>query len=197
MHRISPHLCFTWPPTPLSATIAAMFLNGFLTPRLLLRPIALPDARPIFDGYTQDPKVSRYVTWRPHTSVIQAVDYVRARLAATGFRTYVLTRRTDDAIIGAFDVRQVTATRLGYGYALARASWGQGLMTEALAEIVAWALRQPAIFRIGDVCDVENIRSARVMEKAGLEREGLLRRWAVHPNVGDTPRDCFSYAKVR
>ncbi len=174
-----------------------MFQQGFQTPRLLLRPIALPDAGPIFGGYTQDPEVSRYVTWRPHTSITQTDDYVRACLSATSFRTYVLARRTDAAIIGAFDLRQVTPTRLGYGYVLARASWGQGIMTEALAEIVTWALRQPPIWRIGDVCDVENIGSARVMEKAGLQREGLLRRWAMHPNLGDTPRDCFSYAKVR
>jgi [ribosomal protein S5]-alanine N-acetyltransferase len=70
-------------------------------------------------------------------------------------------------------------------------------MTEALTEVVSWALQQPSIFRIGAVCDVENIASARVMEKAGLLREGLLRRWLVHPNVGDDPRDCWSYARVR
>jgi ribosomal-protein-alanine N-acetyltransferase len=58
-------------------------------------------------------------------------------------------------------------------------------------------LRQPAVFRIGAVCDVDNIGSARVMEKAGLVREGVLRRWLVHPNISDEPRDCFSYARTR
>jgi ribosomal-protein-alanine N-acetyltransferase len=58
-------------------------------------------------------------------------------------------------------------------------------------------LRQESVFRIGAVCDVENIGSARVMEKAGLVREGLSRRWLVHPNISDEPRDCFSYAIVR
>ncbi len=53
------------------------------------------------------------------------------------------------------------------------------------------------IWRFGDVCDVENVASARVMETAGLTREGVLRRWAVHPNLGDAPRDCWSFAKVR
>jgi RimJ/RimL family protein N-acetyltransferase len=70
-------------------------------------------------------------------------------------------------------------------------------MTEALSEVAHWALRQPEIFRISAVCDVENIASARVMEKAGLIREGLLRRWLVHPNISDKPRDCFAYAKAR
>jgi [ribosomal protein S5]-alanine N-acetyltransferase len=53
------------------------------------------------------------------------------------------------------------------------------------------------VFRIGAVCDVENIGSARVLEKSGFVREGLLRRWLLHPNISDEPRDCFSYACVR
>ena len=70
-------------------------------------------------------------------------------------------------------------------------------MTEALLEVVDWAMRQDSIWRIGAVCDIENPASARVMEKAGLRREGILRRWIIHPNIGSEPRDCFSYAKIR
>ena len=71
------------------------------------------------------------------------------------------------------------------------------MMTEALSEVVRWGLGQPAIWRIGDVCDVDNLRSARVMEKAGMTREGVLRRWIAHPNISNEPRDCFVFAKVR
>ena len=53
-------------------------------------------------------------------------------------------------------------------------------MTEALGEVVRWALDRDDIWRIGDVCDVENLASARVMGKAGMTREGLLRRWIIH-----------------
>jgi ribosomal-protein-alanine N-acetyltransferase len=74
---------------------------------------------------------------------------------------------------------------------------GPGSLTEVLTEVVNWALSQPLIFRIGAVCDVENIGSARVMEKAGLVREGLLRRWLMHPNISDEPRDCFIYGRAR
>jgi hypothetical protein len=105
--------------------------------------------------------------------------------------------RMGHSVRGAFDLRQTAPHRLEFGYVLARPWWGQGLMTEALTEIVHWALRQPSVFRIGAVCDVENTGSARVMAKAGLIQEGRLRRWLVHPNVSDEPRDCFSYARVR
>ena len=71
------------------------------------------------------------------------------------------------------------------------------MMTEALSEVPAWALRQPEIFRVGAVCDINNVGSARVLEKSGFAREGVLRRWLVHPNITDEPRDCYSYARVR
>jgi len=78
-----------------------------------------------------------------------------------------------------------------------RGAGGHGLMTEALTEVVSLALSLDGVFRIGAVCDVENIGSARVMEKSGLLREGLLRRWMVHPSISDKPRDCFIYGKAR
>ena len=71
------------------------------------------------------------------------------------------------------------------------------MMTEALIAAVDWLLAQPENFRISGFCDVANIGSARVMEKAGLTREGVLRHLVVHPAISDEPRDCLIYAKVR
>jgi RimJ/RimL family protein N-acetyltransferase len=70
-------------------------------------------------------------------------------------------------------------------------------MAEALKFLVDWSLAQPGVHRAYAYCDVENSSSARVMEKVGMTREGILRRWLVHPNVGPEPRDCFVLAKVR
>jgi [ribosomal protein S5]-alanine N-acetyltransferase len=107
----------------------------------------------------------------------------------------VLVGAEDGAVRGAFDLRRDEPHR--FGYVLARRCWGQGLMPEALAAVAEWALAQPGVFRFNALCDAENLASARAMEKAGLVREGLLRRRSVHPNIGDEPRDCFLYARVR
>ena len=109
----------------------------------------------------------------------------------------MIVGRDDDVVRGAFALRQRATHRLDCGYVLARRWWRQGLMTEVLGEVTLWAFRQPSVFRIGAVCDVENIGSARVLEKSGFIREGLLRRWLLHPNISDEPRDCYSYARVR
>ena len=49
-------------------------------------------------------------------------------------------------------------------------------MTEVVRAVTDWALAQPEVHRVWAVCDVENLASARVMEKAGMAREGKLRR---------------------
>jgi ribosomal-protein-alanine N-acetyltransferase len=176
-----------------------MFPAGFRTARLVLRPIVPADAGAIFDTYAQDQEVTRFLIWRPHQHRGETDAYIAHCLATPPdiAQTYVLADVQNNTIRGALDLRQAGPHRLEFGYVLARPFWRQGLMTEALTEIVAWALAQPPIFRIGAVCDVENPGSARVMEKAGMTREGLLRRWIVHPNIDDNPRDCFCYARVR
>lgn len=174
-----------------------MFPNRLETGRLLLRPISPADAVPIFDAYAQDPDVTRYMTWRPHTAISETEAYIARCMGQSRANTYVLVSKLAGKVIGSFELRHTAPHRVGYGYLLAREYWGMGLMTEALSHVAGWALGQSSIWRIGDVCDVENVASARVMEKAGLTREGLFRRWAIHPNIGDEPRDCFAYAMSR
>lgn len=189
---------------PLSSST---FPRTFRTARLLLRPINADDARPIFAGYARDPDVSRHLVWRPHVTIGETEAYVRVAMAATSSRTYVIVGQNDGdqneggqnegKVIGAFDLRRPDRSRIEFGYVLARSCWGNGLMTEILTHVVDWALREPGVWRIGGVCDIDNPASARVMEKAGLLREGILRRWSLLPNIADEPRDCWSYAAVR
>lgn len=39
--------------------------------------------------------------------------------------------------------------------------------------------------------------SARLLERVGMRREGVLRRWLVRPNLDRAPRDCYCYSLVR
>jgi ribosomal-protein-alanine N-acetyltransferase len=176
-----------------------MLPDTFRTTRLLLRPVAVEDSDAIFNTYGRDEEVGRYVIWRPHRNRQETQAYIERCIATPHEveRTYMLVGCNDNFIRGAFALRHRAPHRLDCGYVLARRWWGQGLMTEVLSEVAVWALSQPSIFRIGAVCDVDNIGSARVLEKSGFVREGVLQRWLVHPNISDEPRDCYSYARVR
>ena len=170
------------------------------TERCLLRQPEADDADEIFRAYARDPQVTRYVAWRPHASIDETKllleRYVEAWKIEASERNWVIERLSDRALLGMIGFRHF-GCRINLGYVLARAYHGSGYMTEAAKAVCAVAFRDPSIFRIEALCDVENQASARVMQKAGMQLEGTLRRYAVHPNLGSMPRDCFLYARVR
>jgi RimJ/RimL family protein N-acetyltransferase len=169
------------------------------TERLVLRVPALTDAVALYDTYTHDPDVTRYVMWRPHTGVEQTLEFLKGCVAAWdgGKRfPFVIMVKGTDTPIGMVDFH-ITGSTVGIGYVIGRAYWGMGYVPEAVRVIVDWALSQPSIYRVCASCDVENTASSRVMEKVGMRREGVLRRYMIHPNISDEPRDCFLYAIVR
>lgn len=174
--------------------------DRFETSRYHLRRITPEDAPRIFDSYARDATVTRHLGWRPHTTLRDTENFVES--AAREWETgrgfpLVLFKRTDpDDLIGMFHPH-VTLGRVNYGYVLAQRAWGNGCATEVLTWLVDHALAHPAIFRAEGFCDLDNPASARVMQKAGLEKEGVLRRYFIHPNVSEQPRDCVMYARVR
>jgi ribosomal-protein-alanine N-acetyltransferase len=99
-------------------------------------------------------------------------------------------------LVGSIAARQ-DKNGVNLGYLLARAYWGRGLMAEAVLAVTQWAFGDPAVFRVWAVCDVENRASARLLEKTGFMREGVLRKFSLHPNVSAIPRDCYCYAQTR
>ena len=166
------------------------------TERLRLRKAKLADAEAIFRQYAQDPEVTRYVSWRAHRNLDETREYVQMCLLAwdVGKAFHWVIESAEDKQVMGMIIARVNAEKWELGYVLARVYWRQGYMTEALKAIIAWALKQKEIHRVWAVCDIDNSASARVMEKIGMQREGILKRWSLHPNLSDQPRDSFCYA---
>lgn len=175
------------------------FPDTFKTARLKLRPPEAEDAQAMFDSYTQDTDVARYMVWRPHASCESTRNFVAncvAQWGAGSERAYVITDRASGQLIGMLAVRH-RGHIANIGYVLTRSRWGQGLMVEAIEAFTAIAFSAPEVFRVEATCDVDNRPSARVLEKSGFVLEGRLARYTVHPNISAEPRDCFIYALCR
>jgi len=169
------------------------------THNLLLRTPRMEDAGPIFERYAQDPEVSRYLIWRPHENLETTKQFLTRCLDVwqTGSAfPWVLVEKKSNILIGMIEAC-IHDCRLELGYVLARPYWNQGYATEAVRAVHDWAIAQPTIYRVWAVCDFENLASARVLEKVGMQKEGLLRRWMVHPNISNEPRDCWCYSKTK
>lgn len=172
----------------------------FETLRYRLRAVAQSDAAAIFQSYATDTTVTRHLGWRPHRDERETAGFIGSVIGEwdtrNGFPLVVFPRSNPSDLIGMIHPH-VRGFKINYGYVLAQRAWGQGCATEILGWLVEHALAHSAIHRAEAFCDVENAPSARVMEKVGMVREGCLRRYFVHPNMSETPRDCFMYARVR
>ena len=58
---------------------------------------------------------------------------------------------------------------------MSRTYWGKGLMPEALAAVMSYLFDVAGVNRVAGCHDVNNPRSGRVMDKAGMQQEGVLR----------------------
>jgi RimJ/RimL family protein N-acetyltransferase len=166
--------------------------------RLRLRRPRLSDALAIFE-YASDPEVARYAEWPIGNTVGSVTDRLRRREAewTSGAEFHwVLTLPPEDRAIGAIAC-SVSGHTAEFGFLLNRRFWRLGYATEAARAVVEWVFSVPSIWRLSATCDVENVASARVLEKAGLIREGTLRRAIVRPNISNEPRDAFLYSKIR
>ena len=188
--------------------------DKFETPRLRLREPRMTDAPAIYARYASDPDVTRYLPWRPHKDVEETQTFLSHLLSAMesgGTYAWIVEGKEDRRLMGFMSMGIQSARegdflsieeerhyyKVGFAYHLARSEWGQGYATEAARALVDWAFSQPQVFRIWTLCDVENGASARVLEKLGLGREGLLKGWSVRPNLSPEPRDSYCYALTR
>lgn len=183
------------------------------TPRLILRPPQPGDEHPAHARWAADPQVLRYLGWRPHASIEQTrqqLDWEQARWLKRSAWTWLLLARAGappgEAALpgGPLGLVQLLPMRLDapphhlrLGFLLAALAQGRGLMAEAVRAVVAQAFAEPGVWRIDALCDVDNEASRRLLERLGFQCEGRLARHTLHPNIGTTPRDVWSYAMVR
>ena len=169
------------------------------TKRLVLRKPAVADADEVYARYASDVEVSRYLAWRLH----QSADMTRSFLQFSDQEwdrwpagPYLIESKADGRLIGGTGLAFETAYRASTGYVLARDAWGQGFATEAVEAVVDVG-RSVGLVRLYALCHVDHDRSARVLERTGFVREGVLRRYLEFPNLAPgAPADVYCYARV-
>ncbi|MBL8151880.1 MAG: GNAT family N-acetyltransferase [Blastocatellia bacterium] len=170
-----------------------------VTQRLNLRIPSSEDAEAIFKTYAQDDEVTKYLIWKPHQNIEQTQEFLQRCLTvwkeALAY-PWIIEEKNSLKLLGMIETH-IEDYKADIGYVLARKYWGQGYMTEAAEAVVNYLKSLDQIYRVWAVCDVENLASARLLEKIGMQREGILKRWIILPNVSSKPRDCYCYATTK
>jgi len=150
------------------------------TERLVLREFRRDDWEKVHE-YAVDPEVCHYMPWGPNSedetsAFVERAIASRHRDPRLHFEL-AITLRDTSRLIGGGGIRAVDESfrAADMGYCLRRDAWGKGLATEAAAGLIDLGFEQLRVHRIWATCDTEHARSAHVLEKVGMELEGIMR----------------------
>lgn len=168
------------------------------TPRLILRRLELADAEMMFINWTSDPQVTRFLRWDAHQSMDETEKMIQQWVnhyqddAVYYWGIYL----KDGEMIGSIGVSNISEYDFKgeLGYKIGSRWWNQGYSSEAARAVIDYMFRNTDIERIDSVCSVGNPASRKVMEKAGMRCEGLLRHYY---KTQDGFHDCALYGIVR
>lgn len=149
------------------------------TDRLILRKVTLEDIEDMH-LYGSDEEVSKYVTWNTHDTISDTtnfVEFVLNKYENKQVSPWGIEYKENGKFIGTIDFVwwQPNHKIAEIGYVISKNYWGIGLTTEVTKEIIKFGFEEMDLVRIQARCDVENIGSSRVMEKAGMTFEGIIR----------------------
>jgi ribosomal-protein-alanine N-acetyltransferase len=126
-------------------------------------------------AFASDPLVCRFTGWGPNT-LDETRTFVADAVRCKDDRFDLAVLRGDEVIGSASVWTTSPEHRVGeLGYTIRRDCWGAGYATEVARLLRTLGFDRLDLERLSATCDPDNAASVRVLEKAGLRREGLLR----------------------
>ena len=151
------------------------------TERLILRRFVMEDAEDMYNNWASDPEVTKYLTWPTHRSseVTKMIltDWV-SRYQDNHYFNWAIEYKETGKVIGNISVVKFNEaiSSADIGYCMSRSLWGKGIMPEALTAVIDYLLKEVGLNRVAACHAVENPKSGRVMDKAGMKLDGVLRQ---------------------
>ena len=150
------------------------------TPRLTPDRFSPEDARAMYDGLASDPRVTRFLTWLPHTNpefTRQLLESWCAQYPNANYYNWAI--RGEGRLIGNISVVEVDerSQRAALGYCLSAACWNRGYMTEATQAVVDFLFREVNAHGVEITHAVKNPGSGAVARKCGMTQEGIRREY--------------------
>ena len=152
--------------------------NVLETERLILRPLTLDDAKTAYYGWTGDPEVAKYVSWLPHRSIDDTIEW----LFDTAWKTnpqgdivpsdnYIwgfVLKRTGELFGSGGLIWEEAWQLFQVGYNIMKTHWNNGYTTEAMRAILEFASASLGIKKVAGGHAKDNLASAKVLEKLGF-----------------------------
>jgi [ribosomal protein S5]-alanine N-acetyltransferase len=151
------------------------------TERLRVRQWTLEDDVDAFAMYG-DPEVTATLPDDMRDTSIESTRVWLERKVAQqaeqteGFGMWAIEERATGRVVGGALLQPARVNgreQVEIGYHFARAAWGQGYATEVAQALIEYGFQQVGLKRIIGVVLPENAASRRVLQKVGMEPEGM------------------------
>jgi len=142
------------------------------TTRLYLRPPRVEDAEEVFQNWTSDGEVTRYLRWTTHKSPEETKEWLALEeryLESDKRYQWVFVHKETGRLIGSGGfIWNEERNMFELGYVFMRDFWGQGLATEAGRAMVDFAVNTLGLRTLFARHAKQNTASGRVLEKLGF-----------------------------
>lgn len=149
------------------------------TQRLILRRFEKRDAESCCRNWASHDAVYTYISERPKTSKDMEMFLDGADEAYAALDTYywAIALKASGEVIGEIFVDEYENRNswCEIDYKIGPDFWGQGFASESVTAVLRFLFGQVGFHRIQAKCSVENTGSERVLQKAGMRKEGILR----------------------
>lgn len=144
----------------------------FTTDRLILRPWLESDAENLYQ-LAKNPNIGPAAGWPIHTSVENSREIIKDVLSAD--KTYAVVLKADNTAVGSIGLMVGDKSTLGIaageaeiGYWIGEPYWGQGLIPEAVHELMCHAFDELGMATLWCGYFDGNEKSKRAQEKCGF-----------------------------
>lgn len=169
------------------------------TARLLLKKPRPEDAERVFQRYSGDESVGKYLAWPIHKTIEDTRAFIRfseSEWERWPAGPYLLWSLFDRKLIGSTGLAFETPQHASTGYVIARDCWGAGYATESV-EAIQRVAEELGVRKLSACCHPDHVGSRRVLEKCGFALEGSLPRYCEFPNLSPgTPLDVLRYSWI-
>jgi [ribosomal protein S5]-alanine N-acetyltransferase len=168
------------------------------TERLILRAFQHEDASE-FERLIAPKEVTDGTLSFPHPVPegwgIERINRMLERFLSGEHVEFAICTRDTDALIGGIGLSLTPRHKRGHlGYWLGVEFWGKGYATEAASAVLEYGFHNLELHRIEAGHYPRNPASGRVLEKIGMQREGLMRGDLLK---GEQFEDTVMYARLR
>ncbi len=146
------------------------------TKRLIIRQFEVADADDVYE-YAKNPKVGPNAGWSPHKNKEESLSIVQMFIKAND--VWAVVHKGDKKVIGSIGLHSASKrnnekARM-LGFVLSEDYWGQGIMSEAIEQVLRFAFNELDLDIVSTYHFPHNTRSKAVINGLGFTFEGTLR----------------------